>query len=223
MTKSRGIRTTRTQWTDDQVEYLRRHYADSLTKEVAAALSLPVPVVLRKAAALGIYKSLTVITETARCRSASPGHGGIARRFQPGMTPWNKGMSYPGVSPRTQFSAGHKPMNWVAVGSHRINSDGYLDRKTRDAGVSRWCWEPVHRLVWMAANGPLPPGHLVVFKPGRRTAELEAITLDAVELISRAENMRRNSVHQLPPELARLVQLRGVLIKTINRKAKEAA
>ena len=80
----------------------------------------------------------------------------------------------------------------------------------------------MHRLVWMAANGPLPAGHIVVFKPGRRTTELEAITLDAVELISRAENMRRNSVHQLPPELARLVQLRGVLIKTINRKAKEA-
>ncbi len=81
----------------------------------------------------------------------------------------------------------------------------------------------MHRLVWIAANGPVPEGHIVVFKPGRRTTELKEITPDAVELITRVENMRRNTVHaKYPRELARLVQLRGVLSRQINRKAKEA-
>ena len=81
----------------------------------------------------------------------------------------------------------------------------------------------MHRLVWEAACGAVPDGHIVVFRPGRKTTDPDKITLDALELLTRAENMRRNSVHsKYPPEVARLVQLRGALTRQINRKAKEA-
>ena len=41
---------------------------------------------------------------------------------------------------------------------------------------------------------------------------------------TRAEHMHRNSVHaHYPPEIARLVQLRGALVRQINRKARQAA
>ena len=83
-------------------------------------------------------------------------------------------------------------------------------------------WVAVHRLVWEAAHGPVPDGHVVVFLPGKRTAELDGITLDVVELVTRRELMRRNSVHQMPKELVELVRLRGVLTRQINTKAKEA-
>lgn len=69
----------------------------------------------------------------------------------------------------------------------------------------------------------MPKGHLVVFRPGRKTLDAELITLDAVELITRAENMARNTMHRLPKELAQVHQLRGVLTRTINQRQKGGA
>jgi hypothetical protein len=78
----------------------------------------------------------------------------------------------------------------------------------------------VHELVWVRANGPVPPKHIVVFKPGMRSAVLEEITVDRVECISLAENMKRNTRHNLPPELNEVVQLRSVLTRQINKRMK---
>ena len=49
---------------------------------------------------------------------------------------------------------------------------------------------------------------------------LEEITLDKVECISLAENMRRNSCHQYGKEIARLIQLRGAVSRQINKRGK---
>jgi hypothetical protein len=47
------------------------------------------------------------------------------------------------------------------------------------------------------------------------------ITLGRLELISRAENMRRNSYHtRYPKEVAQLIQLRGALNRQINKRLK---
>jgi HNH endonuclease len=79
----------------------------------------------------------------------------------------------------------------------------------------------VHRLVWEAANGPIPSGYVVCFLPGRKTADLELITIDAIELISRAELARRNHPRSKDPELAQLVQLKGAITRQVNRIARE--
>lgn len=146
-------------------------------------------------------------------------------RFQKGLVPWNKGTHWAagGRSVATRFKSGQlngRAAQLVApVGSYRVNGDGYLDRKIgTQSGPNNLRWKPVHRLVWIEAHGPIPADHVVVFKPGRRTTELALITPDALELVSRVELMRRNSVHAvMPPELARLVQLRGALVRKINR------
>jgi hypothetical protein len=57
----------------------------------------------------------------------------------------------------------------------------------------------------------------VRFLPGQFTTDLDAITLDRLELLTMRENMARNTVHNLPPEVASLVQLRGALVRRINR------
>jgi hypothetical protein len=77
----------------------------------------------------------------------------------------------------------------------------------------------VHLLVWEAANGPVPPGHAITFLPGRRTTDASLITLDALQLVSRAELMRRNSHHtNYPKEVSQLIQLKGALNRKINRR-----
>jgi len=144
-------------------------------------------------------------------------------RFQKGHVPANKGRKgyvAPGCE-KGWFKRGEvngrARQLWVPVGSHRINADGYLDRKVSDEpGPQTLRWKPLHRLVWAEAHGPIPKGHCVAFKPGRFSTDPALITLDALELITQAENMRRNTVHNLPPELRQVVQLRGALNRRIN-------
>lgn len=221
---------TRRPWTDAEVALLRWGFADSRTDDLALTLGRSYSTVAQKAAKLGLRKSAAYLASPEAHRL--DGVKGMSTRIQPGSTPWNKGRpgstgTQPGCR-ATQFKKGRpaqEARNYVPIGSLRICADGYLERKlTDDPGiVPARRWVAVHRTVWEAAHGSVPAGHIVVFRPGRKTTDLEKITLDALELLTRAENMRRNSVHsKYPPEVARLVQLRGALTRQINRKAKEA-
>ena len=199
-------------WQPWQIELLVRNHAHSTNADLAVALGRSRPSVMDKAMKLGLVK-------TAQHRAAAP----RATQFKPGGAPWNKGVHYTtgGRSGETRFKPGHRAQTWVPIGSLRINADGYLGRKTNDEAPSHRHWTSVHRLVWEAAHGPVPAGHAVVFLPGRRTTVEADITLDALELLTRAELMRRNSVHtRMPPELVALVQLRGALNRQINARSK---
>lgn len=154
-----------------------------------------------------------------------------ASQFAKGLVPWNKGKPGTcGTHPNcraTQFQPGQAPKNTtLPLGSYRINRDGHLQQKVSEAsGNNSKRWRNVAELVWCAAHGPLPEKHIVVFRPGKATAVLDQITLDRVECISLAENMRRNSWRARYPELAGLVQLKGAVtrkVNNINRKAREA-
>ncbi len=206
---------------------MRRHYATMLTAVIAKTLNIPAPRVLAKANELGLHKSRQLIAETARLRTMDPNHGSHRTRIAAGQQPWNKGTKGATGTQAgcrgTQFKPGSKPHTWVPVGSYRI-CEGQLQRKFSDEpGNAEKRWRAVTRLLWEEAHGAIPSGHVVVFKPGRQTTDQAGITLDAIELVTRAENMRRNSYHtNYPPELRSLVQLRGTLARQINRKAKEA-
>lgn len=113
--------------------------------------------------------------------------------------------------------------NYVPIGTERISKDGYVERKvTDDNPIPARRWVGVHRIVWEAAHGPIPPGYVVCFLPGRRTADAARITLDALELVSRAELAHRNHPRNRDPELAKLVQLKGAITRQVNRIAREA-
>ena len=227
MTKSRNMLSPRQPWSEADIELLRRHYADSLNADLAKALGRPIERVAAKAHSLGLRKSPELIAETARQRMADPSHRARATQFQPGRAPVNKGIKHPpGWSPgrmaATQFKVGDRPHTWVPVGSLRVK-DGYLERKvSEEPGSPSKRWHGVHRLVWEAANGPMPAGHVIVFKPGKQTTDLAAITLDAVELVSRAELMARNTRHNYGPEINELIGLRARITRQINKRTEGA-
>jgi len=230
MPKSRNILPPRQFWTAEEEAHLRQHYATTLTVDLARHFGCSIKRVLAKAHAMGLHKTVDLIAETARERNRQRAEAGLgnAGRFKQGLQPWNKGLHYQagGRSAQTRFKPGLRPHTWVPVGSLRV-VEGQLQRKVNDLpGPSSVRWKPEARVVWEAANGPVPDGHAVVFKAGRATTDPERITLDALECIDRVELMRRNSYHtNYPPELQRVVQLRGVLQRQINRKtrlAKEA-
>lgn len=228
MTASRHLIRPKWRPTAVDIELMRRHFSDSRTQDLAEALGVDYGQVARLAQRLGLKKSPAFLAGKLSGRIAPGGaERGAAGRFGRGHEPWNKGVKGLQLAPATQFRAGqcngHAAQLVKPLGAQRINSEGYLERKVSDQpGPPNLRWVPVHRLVWEAAHGPVPPACIVVFRPGLRTADPELITLDRLECISRAENMRRNSVHaKYPPELARITQLRGVLTRQINQREQQ--
>lgn len=218
-------KTKRRFWSEVDLELLRRNFADSHTADLASVLNRKPAQVLAKANSMGLHKCRDFIAEVARQRSAVPGHGGVATRFKPGLVPANKGLRRPGFAPgnmaRTQFKPGSRPHTWVPVGSFTV-IDGTLEQKLNDDPRPKNVrWKAYHRIVWERANGPVPAGHVVAFKPGRKSLDPELITLDAVELITRKQLALRNSIHNLPGELAEVCRLRGSLKRAITQRQKD--
>jgi hypothetical protein len=214
-------------WTAEQLFTLGQRYANTSAEDLAVLLGLSADQVYRKANFLGLKKSQEYKDRLRQERCVKLTQAGMPHRRQKGSTPPNKGKKMPpGWSPGnmaiSQFKKGNKPHTWVPIGSYRVNGDGYLEKKLTDIpGRSDLRWTPVHRLVWQEAHGPVPPDRVLVFKPGMKTTELEKITPAILELITRAELMKRNTIHNYPPELSDVMRARGILKRTITRKLKE--
>lgn len=208
-------------WTPSQDAILRELYLENSAAECAAVLGRGVKAIYARAQLLGLNKPRDWIANRARERSARPDHGGIACRFQPGQAPWNKGKPHPssGRAIDTQFKPGQKPHTWHPVGHERITADGFWQRKLTDTGVTRRDYVNVHWIVWRADGRHIPPGHALVFKDGNRLN----VALDNLELVTRAELMRRNTLHRLPEELVHVVRLRGAINRHINHRARQEA
>jgi hypothetical protein len=208
-------------WTDRERATLARLYPDTRTNLIACRMQRSIKSINGQVQLMGLRKSAAYLASPAACRLLRGDNVGAATRFQYGHVPANKGLRRPGWSPgrmkETQFKAGARPYTWVPVGTEVSDPDGYRKRKVSDDRTqpSRFNWRYVHVLIWEAAHGPVPPGHAVCFRNGDKTD----LRLANLELVSRREVMRRNSVHNLPKPLAEVVQLRGALIRQINRRA----
>lgn len=221
MSRRRSARPTkRRPWTAAEDDLLRAEFPGRPSAEVARELGRSVQAVYARAYQIGLRKSAAYLQgEYARRRNARLIDGGRATRLRAGNRPWNAGLEgwdAGGRSAETRFKPGEMrgaaARNWQPVGTERITAEGYVERKVAPRGPRRW--RAVHVLLWESHHGPVPPGHIVVFRSGDR----RDIRLDNLELITRAENMRRNSVHRLPKELAELCQLKGALQRRINER-----
>lgn len=227
MTKSRNIYAPRRRWTDAELEILRRNYPHEQTRLIAQQLGRTESTTYQKALKLGLHKSAEYLASPAACRL--DGKIGSAHRFHKGQASWNKGTHWTagGRSAETRFKpgqlSGRARQLLKPLGTMRVNADGYLDQKITNEGSGGRRWKAVHRLVWEREHGPVPAGHVVVFKPGRRTTKFEEITLDAVELVTREELMQRNTVHRYPKPIAQLIQLKGAVQRQINKREREHA
>ncbi|KAK50230.1 hypothetical protein [Bordetella bronchiseptica] len=204
-------------WTEVQEAAVRKFYENTPTKVIAAALGRSETSVYQLAQRLGLKKSAAYLAGPTAGRF--DGTRGEACRFPKGHTPWNKGAAFQpgGRSVETRFKSGSRPHNEQPIGSYRLTKDGTLQQKISNApGNNSRRWRGVHELVWIERNGPVPTGHIVVFKPGMRTANVEEITADKVECISFADNMRRNTLHRYPKEITHAIQVRAALNRRIR-------
>jgi hypothetical protein len=192
----------RRKWTERQVAYLIRHYADRDTEVLCRRLRRKPEQIYNKAQSLGLRKPRDYSVRAGRIGAQHP--EAIAHRFVKGQEPANKGkrqqefMSKEGIerSSRTRFKAGHRPHNTRAVGTEVQHADGYVYIKVGEG-------KPVlkHRYVWEQANGPIPDGHCVAFRDGNHGN----CDLSNLYLLSRADNARRRTQEETPEERKRRV------------------
>lgn len=221
---------TRRTWTTTDDALLRERYPHEPTAALARALHRTNTSVYQRAHHLGVRKRAAYLASPAAWRFRRGAPVGVEHRFQPGQVPHNQGLRHPpgwapGRMADTQFKPGQLSGRAEAllapVGTEVIDPGGYRKRKVRaDAmpGQSRQNWAFVHVLVWEAAHGPVPAGHAVVFRNGNKAD----IRIGNLELITRAELMRRNTVHRFPPELKSAIRAVSKLNKTIRQKSRQA-
>ncbi len=215
---------TRRFWTDTERAEVLRRYPHERTADIASDIGRTEQQVYYAAHKMGLKKSPEFLSSPESTQFKT---GHAPTQFKPGLVPWNKGIAgstghHPNTQ-ATQFKPGRRPeeaRNHRPIGSVRVTRDGYLERKvTDDTSVyPARRWVAVHRLVWEEVNGPVPKGWIVVFRPGMATADPDLITIDRVELITRAENMARNTIHARSEELRELSKLKYRLTRAVNKR-----
>lgn len=133
---------------------------------------------------------------------------GRTGRFEKGHIPANKGKKlskemYDKAAP-TMFKSGHKPANTLPVGTEKMLADGYIWVKIDDqVGVRKQVnWKQKHKLIWEAANGPVPEGCIITFLDGNHSN----CSLENLQLITKEQNARLNR-HGLRGDSAEITQL----------------
>lgn len=151
----------------------------------------------------------------------------IDSRIKKGNVPVNKGkkwkdfMSKEGMkaSRKTQYKRRHLPHNTLSDGTISIRHN----HKNRNNPPYAWIrikkakWKMLHVKMWEDKYGRVPKNKIIVFKD-KNTMN---ITLSNLEMITKAENMKRNTIHNLPPELKDTAYLIGRLTRQINKYEKQ--
>lgn len=212
-------------WSAAEDAQIRRDYPDTPTTDLARRMGRPLTTVYQRARKLGVEKSAAYLASPHACRLRRGDHVGRRFWYPKGHVPANKGLRRPGYAvgrgrmQETQFKKGVRvgvaTKLYKAIGSERISKDGYLERKVNDDLPLQARWRAVHLIVWEAVHGRIPPGHALVFKNRDR----QDIRLDNLELITRRELMRRNTIHNLPRDVKGAITALSALNKQIRKRS----
>jgi len=194
-------------------EVVKRYPFES-TANIAKDLGVSLSKVYNKAWSLGIKKDPVYLRSTQYPKGYL---GGKASQFKPGHIPKNKGVKMPAemyekVAP-TMFKRGNKPANTKPNGTINVRADSsgrlYQYIKIKDSH-----WELLQRHVWTQANGEIPRGSVVIFLDGNYLN----CELSNLQVITRKDNMARNTIQRFPAELQEIMKLTSKLKRKTNGK-----
>lgn len=197
-------------YTPEKIKILQDLYPNTKNVEIAKVLGVSESSII----AAGFRFKLRKTEEFMRFHSEKG-------MYKKGSTPKNKGkkwseyMSTEGIknSSATTFKKGQKPINHKPVGFERISKDGYVEVKV---GEGLRMFRLKHRVVYEQHFGKIPTGYNVQFKDGDR----KNFSPDNLVLRTKSENMKRNTLHNYPKEIANTIQLMGALTRQINKSKK---
>ena len=202
-------------------------YPHEPTAAIARDLGLSEHAVYSKAHDLGLRKGPAFRAwQAERNRERARTDARIrAVLFHPGHVPANKGIKgwqSGGRSRETWFKRGQVSRRWdpeiYIVGALRVTSNGVLQIKVATGargwvGLAQYEWAMHHR-------GRLPPRGRVL---RHRNGDAHDCAIGNLELVTCAENIRRNSIHNLPRPLARVILLQGALHRELRRRTERQA
>lgn len=130
-------------------------------------------------------------------------------RFEKGNVPHHKGTHFTTAAfLATSFKKGRTALNILPVGSITTRNDKTnIAYKYIKLGPDHW--KLLHRHNWEKENGPIPKNKILVFKDGN-SMDCETHNL---ELITRAESMRRNTNRKKGSQTLKIVYQRERLRK----------
>lgn len=193
------------QYTDDEKAFLKEFVPGHSHKEIQAAFT----------ERFGWEITRVQVSSSIKRYGLNTGRTG---RFEKGCTACNKGVPmskevYEKVS-RTMFKPGNMPVNHRAVGSERVNVDGYIEIKVAEPNK----WRLKHNIVWEQHHGSIPKGSVIVFLDSNKLN----VDISNLKLISRSELLIMNR-HKLFQADAELTEAAVNVAKVINagNKAKK--
>ena len=181
-------------WSDDKIEYVKQHYADSHSIDIANHLGVTLKNLdhLRKRLKLrkseqymksGYFESLRMARERNK----------ITERTS-----------------ATQFKKGGKPKNTRPIGSIRKNKEGGYDVKIGEPKI----WISRARKVWLDAGREIPKGYIVIHIDGNP----ENDELSNLECVHRINHLLRNQgENMLDDSLVRLIHAQAKLTKLLRK------
>jgi len=206
-----GIQQNR-QLSEEQKRYIEQHFANTLTKDVAAAINRNEYTINNYANRIGLKKDAQYMADTLKRLYTNLQEKGKLHRFPKGHVPANKGKKMPAEvyekTKWTMFKKGNIPGNHRQVESERINKEGYIEIKIAEPNK----WKLKHRLVWEQVNGKIPKGSNIQFKDGNR----QNSNIDNLYIISRSEQIHNNSIIRYPDKVRTAICRVNKLIKLTN-------
>jgi hypothetical protein len=189
-------------------------YPNHSSRYIAELLGVSITKVYNTAWAANVKKSAEYLLTPESGRIIEPS---VANQFKPGHTPHNKGKQlsaeiYEKVAP-TMFKRGNKPHNTKPVGTINLRADK-TGRLYQYIKIKDCHWELLQRHVWTQANGEIPAGSVVIFLDGNYLN----CDISNLQVISRRENMARNTIQRYPAELQEVMKLTCKLKRKTNGK-----
>jgi hypothetical protein len=204
------MKKKRSLWEPQEIEYLKANYADTYTSALCKHLDRSYSAICYQAYKLNLYKSGTFMDIELQKQANRIKIDGKQFQFSKGQTPPNKGQKmssevYEKVK-YTMFKKGEIPRNTKQEGYEMIDKEGYVKIKVQDKMAYK------HRVIWEQHNDKLNKGDVVRFKDGNKLN----CTIENLELVSRSENMIKNTIHRFPEEVKSTIKLLTKLKKKIK-------
>lgn len=198
-------------------------YSELQTELIAKYLKRNIGSIYNHAYAMGLKKSEDFNNSIESGRLLKGQRRGIGTEFKKGQSAFNKGkkqqewMSRESIkrSIATRFKKGNKPHNTKYDGCITVHYDKLRSGQTipyKWIRLSERNWKMLHVFNWEKKYGKVPKGKIVVFK----NKNSENCDVENLELITREENMRRNTIHRFPEELKSTIRALSKLKKTIH-------
>lgn len=197
-------------WTEKDDNFLRKNYANMTALQMSVVFGVTRSAIKNRVNKLGIR--LPGIIKEERYKRG---------QFIEGHNSFNKGkkqityMSKKSIeaTKKTRFKKGGLPHNTRSNFEISLRTD---KRKVTEqfirVGLANWI--PLRRHIWEQAHGKIPQGMIVRYKDGN----VNNCVLENLECITKADNMKLNTIHRYPPELKQVMRLTGKLKRTINKK-----